>query len=296
MSRIKADLLLLLVALVWGAAFVSQKDAFAHVGAYTFVAARFFISMMVVLPFAIKEYRQAALQAKIVKSRGEIFLLCCALAGGIFLQQIGVGKTSVTNAGFLTALYVILVPVICMLVYKQKLSKWVFLASLISITGVWLLSNGGLDGFSFGDILVLGCALSFALHVTLVSRIMDRIKSPFILSFLQYAFVTILAIAGTLAFEHPTLADIRAAAWPIIYAGAVSGGIGYTLQFMAQQYTPATDSAIILSGESVFAAIFGALMLGERLTLMQYTGCVLIVLAIVLTEALPLFFKKKTAH
>jgi drug/metabolite transporter (DMT)-like permease len=294
MSRIKADLLLLLVSLVWGAAFVAQKDSFANIGAYTFVAARFLISLLLVLPLAVREYKRLPPFQQTSGGRAEIILLCGSFCAGVILQQAGIGRTTVTNAGFLTGLYVIFVPVICTLIYKQHLSKWIFPAAFTSIAGIWLLSGGRLDGFSFGDILVFGCAIGFGVQVTLVGRVMNRLKAPFILSCLQYAAVASAAIIGAVVFEHPTIAGIRAAAWPILYAGAVSGGIGYTLQIVAQQYTPASDSAIIMSGESVFAALFGALLLGERLTPAQYGGCALITLAIVLTELMPLVFGKKS--
>src|SRR4051812_16169277 len=111
MSRIKADLLLLLVALVWGAAFVAQKDSYANIGPYTFVAARFFISMVLVLPLAVREYRRTRPQKEFAGNKRDISLLCGAFCAGVILQQAGIGSTSVTNAGFLTGLYVIFVPV-----------------------------------------------------------------------------------------------------------------------------------------------------------------------------------------
>ncbi len=292
MSRLKADLLLLLVALVWGAAFVAQKDAFSNIGPCTFVASRFFISMLLVLPFAAREYKRIPRKKEIAAGKAEILLLCSAFCAAVISQQIGVGRTTVTNAGFLTGLYVIFVPVICTLIYKQKLSKGIFLASLLSIAGIWLLSGGRLDGLSSGDALVFACAVGFAVQVTLVSKVMGRIKAPFILSFVQYAAVTTIAVIGALMFEHPTIEALHLAALPILYAGIVSGGIGYTLQVVGQQYTPASDSAIILSGESVFAAIAGALLLNEHLTPLQYAGCALISLAIVLTELMPFLFRK----
>ena len=295
MSRLRTDLLLLLVALIWGTTFVAQKDAFASTGPCTFVAARFFISMLLILPLAIKEKKQLPGRKEILGTASEIPWVCAAFCAGVILQQIGAGKTSVTNAGFLTGLYVIFVPIICTLVYKQKLSGWVYLASLLSLAGLWFMSGSRLDGFSVGDMFILACVVGFAAQVTLVGRIMARIKAPFILSFLQYAAVTAVALIGAIAFEHPTIAGLRAAAVPILYAGVMSGGIGYTLQVVAQQYTPASDAVIILSGESVFAAIAGAIMLNERLTPMQYTGCALITFAIILTELMPLIFRKKEA-
>jgi drug/metabolite transporter (DMT)-like permease len=183
---------------------------------------------------------------------------------------------------------------ICTLVYNQRLSRWVFLAAFLSILGIWLLS-GGVDGFALGDGLVFLCAIGFGLQVTLIGRIVQRTKSPLSLSFLQYAAATVVAGIGALLFEHVTLEGLRGALIPILYAGVLSGGIAYTLQNIAQQYTPSSDAAIILSGESVFAALSGAWLLGERLTPMQYAGCALIAIAIVVTEVMPLVLKKKRA-
>jgi drug/metabolite transporter (DMT)-like permease len=293
MSRIKADLLLLLVAIVWGAAFIAQKDSLASVGPFTFLAARFFISLVLVLPLAIREYKLNLPVKKLLSSKGELFLMCATFCGGMILQQIGIGKTTVTNAGFLTGLYVIFVPVLCTFIYKQKLSRWNYIAALTSIAGVWLLSGAMLDGFSFGDALIFACSIVFSIQVTLLGRVAVRLKTPFIIPVLQYAVIMLVAATGMIFFEHPTFENIRAATWPILFAGVLSGAFAYTAQVIAQQYTTAADSAIIMSGEAVFAAIGGALMLGERLTPSQYYGCALISAAIALTEVVPLLFRKK---
>jgi len=293
MSRVKADLLLLLVAVIWGIAFVAQKDSMVSIGPCTFVAVRFFISMTLVLPLAVKEYRRNPQPKKLFSNKRELFLLCGTFCGGMLLQQIGIVKTTVTNAGFLTGLYVVFVPIICTFIYKEKLSRWIFPAALTSIAGIWLLSGGRLDGFSSGDVLMIACSVVFSVQVALISRVARRMKTPFIISVLQYAAVMLVATVGMVVFEHPTLAGLRAAALPILYAGVISGGIAYTLQVVAQQYTTAAESAIIISGESVFGAIAGAVLLGERLTPVQYIGCALISAAILLTELMPLFFRKE---
>ena len=184
-------------------------------------------------------------------------------------------------------------PVICTFVYKQTLSRWIFPAALMSIAGIWLMSGGRLDGLSFGDVLIIICSLVFSVQVSLIGQVVKHLKTPFMLSVLQYASVMVAALIGAIAFEHPTLEGLQAAMWPILYAGVMSGAIAYTLQVVAQQYTTAADSAIIMSGESVFAAIAGALMLGERLTLTQYYGCALISIAIVITEVMPMIFRKE---
>ncbi|MBU6475035.1 MAG: DMT family transporter [Alphaproteobacteria bacterium] len=293
MSRLKADLLLLLVALIWGLAFIAEKVALDNVGPCTFVAARFSISALLVLPFALKERRRA--DAPAFPSPKGLWLICAAFSAAVILQQVGIGLTTVTNAGFITGLYVIFVPAVCGLFYGQKLSKWVFPAAFLSLAGIWMLSGGSLSGFSAGDALVFACAVGFALQVALAGKIMAQTKSPFTLSCLQYAAVTLAAIPGAMMFEHPTLAGLRAAAMPILYGGIMSGGIAYTLQIVCQQHTPAPDSAIILSSESVFAAIAGAMLLGERLTPLAYGGCALITCAILMTEMMPLLFRRKDA-
>lgn len=295
-SRLQANGLLLLVAIIWGTAFVAQKDSFDHVGPYTFVAFRFLLSFLLVLPLALREYKKDIAQTI---ARGthlkDMLWLCPAFAAGVLLQQIGIGATTVTNAGFLTGLYVLFVPLICLLLYKQKLSPWVFPAAFSSLGGLYLLVGGRLDGFASGDFLVISSALGFAVQVVLVGRIMAGSAAIFTLCTVQYAAVALVAFIGMFLFENPTMAGLAGAFWQIVYAGAISGGIAYTLQVVAQRFTPAPDSAIILSGEALFAAIAGALLMGDRLSLMQYGGCALIAAAILLVELAPMLFKKRKA-
>ena len=294
MSRLQADLVLLFVALIWGAAFVAQKDALEHVGSFTFIASRFLISAALVFPLAFREHRRATPETAITRApRRDLALLCVSFAGAVVLQQVGLEKTSVTNAGFLTGLYVLFVPVICRLIYRQTLSGYVFPAAGLSVAGVYLLSGGALTSVSSGDGLVLMCAVGFAIQVALIGKIMSAVKAPFRICFLQYAVTGLVAGIAALVFEHPQIANIIQAGIPILYAGAISGGIAYTLQVVAQQYTPASDSAVILSGESVFAALTAAIMNGERLTPAGSAGCLLIILAILMVEFGPYLAPKK---
>lgn len=294
MSRLQADLVLLFVALIWGAAFVAQKDALAHVGSLTFIAARFAISAVIAIPLAWREHGRvtADLSLRRVPLR-DLALLCASFAGAVILQQVGLEKTTVTNAGFLTGLYVLFVPVICRLIYRQTLSGYVFPAAALSVAGVYLLSGGGPMSFSSGDGLVLLCAVGFAIQVALIGKIMAAVKAPFRICFLQYAVTAFVAFIGAMIYEHPNMDDILKAWIPILYGGAISGGIAYTLQVVAQQYTPASDSAVILSGESVFAAITAAIMNGERLSPAGTGGCLLIILAILMVEFGPYLAPKK---
>jgi drug/metabolite transporter (DMT)-like permease len=295
MTRLQADLVLLMVALIWGAAFVAQKDAMDHVGAYTFVAARFGISALLVLPLALREQKRGPTPTKNVYR--DLGFLCVAFAAGVLFQQAGLVRTTVTNAGFLTGLYVLFTAIICAAVYKQKLSKLVFPAAVMSVSGIGMLS-GGLDmgHMNIGDLMVLCCALGFGFQVALVGRIMQKWAAPFRVCFLQYASIAAIAAIAALLLEQPDWPAVEQAGWAILYAGVISGGIAYTLQVIAQQYTPASDSAVIMSGESVFAAIFGIWLMNDQLTLMGATGCGLIILAILMVEFGPaLFRRKKTA-
>ena len=299
MSRLKADLLLLLAALIWGAAFVAQKEALAHIGSYTFIAARFSLSALLVLPLAWREHRRASVAQTLFTAplAADLALLCLAFSGAVISQQVGMEDTSVTNAGFLTGLYVLFVPIICRLIYRQKISAWIMPAALLSVAGVWLLSGGTFKAHLLsgkGDMLVLLCAVGFAFQVTLIGRLMHRIRAPLQMSCLQYGAVAILSAIAALVFEHPDMNNILAAWLPIVYAGVLSGGIAYTLQAVAQQYTPAEDSAVILSAESVFAAGAGALLMHDRLTLQGGIGCGLIIGAILMVECGPYLWPWKT--
>lgn len=288
LTRLQADLLLLVTAIIWGVAFVAQKDAMSHVGPLTFVAARFWLSFVLVLPFAVKEHRRAQKMAVSPALRLDLMLICAAFAGGSVLQQAGIGGTSVANAGFLTGLYVIFVPLIGWIFYKQKISPWILPAALTSAAGTWFLSGGSFSGFGRGDFLVLLCAIVFALQITLVGRIMRAAPAgPLRLCVLQYA-ATFLTVGGAaFIFETPSMEGLHAALWPILYAGLISGGIAFTVQVIAQKYTPSSDAGIILSAEAVFAAIAGALLLNERLSAMGIAGCTLIALAIITVELGP---------
>jgi drug/metabolite transporter (DMT)-like permease len=283
-SRLKADALLMLAAFIWGTAFVAQKDAFAHVGAFTFVAARFALSAFILIAPAVAEARRITLAAT---SRRDIALLCVVFCAGILLQQFGIGGTSVASAGFLTSLYVLFVPVICRLAYGQRLPAAIFPAAAACAAGVWLLSGGGLRTFAHfgrGDLLCLLTGVAFAAHIVLVGRVMQAAAAPFQASLLQYTVAALVAAAGAFIWEHPQWNAIAAAIVPVFYAGAISGGIAYTIQLVSQRHTPPSDGAIIMSAEAVFAALAGAVLRKEILTPSAMAGCALILAAIVLVE------------
>lgn len=294
MTRLHADILLLLVALIWGFAFVAQKTALLYIGPFAFMASRFSISFLLTLPLALRERRKAG-GTLLTQDGGTLkpllVSLCIVFVLGVVLQQVGIATTSVTNAGFLTGLYVLFVPVICFVCFRQKISPVIIPAALLCVVGTYLLSGGGY-AFGWGDTLIILCAVFFALHVAIAGRIMARTKSPFQISCLQYAVISVVTITVMLMFETPTWAGIQSAIWPILYAGVLSGGIAYTLQMIAQQHAPASDTAVILSAESVFAAIGGYLIFSERVSVTGMIGCGLIIAAILMVELTPQLLKR----
>ncbi len=301
MTRLQADLALGLAGLIWGFGFVAQKDALGHIGPCTFVAIRFLLSAAIVFPLVWWEYRRGESNLSIRPIlRLPIAALCAAFAVAVLLQQIGLGTTTVTNTSFLTGLYVVMVAPVGWLLYRQKLSSVVSIAGVLSVLGIWLLAGGHFDAlpqnFGFGDLLVLGCAFGFAFQVAIMGHIAKQIQSPFLLSFLQYLAVGIVALALALIFEHIDFHAIRAAWASILYAAVASGGIAYTLQSIAQQYTPSADTAIIMSSESLFGAVGGIWLMGDRLTFYGGVGCAAIIAAIILVELVPQFSKQRRAR
>ena len=216
----------------------------------------------------------------------------CLFTGGC-LQQVGLLTTSATNAGFLTALYVVLVPFMVWAISNQRPRALVLLACAVSLAGAWLLAdNGQARHWVLGDVLMVVSDLAWALAITMIGIFMQRTHRPFFLSFAQYAITAVLALIAGLVFEHVTVAGTVSALPALLYAGLLSGAVAYTLGVIAQKHTPAAEAALIMCLESVFAALAGAVMLHERLTLPATLGCGLILLGVVLVETGPMLLRK----
>jgi drug/metabolite transporter (DMT)-like permease len=292
-KALKTDSLLLLAALIWGVAFVAQKSALNHIGPYTFIAIRFVISALLILPLALREQWKVSEEEKFFTAPDlmrKMFMVFVAFSGAVILLQKGIADTSVTNAGFISGLYVLFVPYISWAFYGQRLSVWILPPACLSLIGVWFLEGGNLGTqgtFSKGDTLVLLSAIGFALHFVLIRQIMKKAHAPFRLACLQYFAVAAVTALAAWKLENPDIAHIKAAWLPIIYAGAISGAIAYTLEIVVMQYAPATYSAVILSTESVFAAFAGMLLLNEHLTLFKGIGCFLLMCAVLFAPPPP---------
>ena len=290
MKRSQANLVLLAVAVIWGSAFVAQAEGMAGVGPLTFTGIRFLLGTAIVAPLAWREWQ-------ILSSRGARLLPADALGVAVLgvllllgaaLQQIGMISTTVTNAGFLTALYVPLVPLLAWLILGTNPHWSVWPTSIGCLAGTWLLSGVQAVEPAVGDLWVIASSVFWALHVLFVGRLAERIAAPFLVACGQFLVCGLLGLLGAGLTETITASGMRQALLPIVYAGVVSVAIGFTAQVVGQRYAQAADAAIILSAETVFAALFGFLLMGDRLNASGMVGCALILTCIVVVQVLPL--------
>ncbi len=290
LSRAQSGALLLLAALIWGSAFVGQALGMAGVGPFTFTGIRFLLGALVVLPLAWRESRQLRAEGHRhgLADTAWITLLGTLLCTGVVLQQIGLVTTTVTNAGFLTALYVPLVPLLAWGLLRQRPHWSVWPASTGCLAGTWLMTGASLQQLSTGDLWVLASTLPWALHVLMVGRIANRLRGAYTLACGQFFVCALLSGVIALATEPITSEGLRSAAGAILYTGIVSVGVGFTLQVVGQRHAHPADAAIILSSETVFAACFGALFMGDRLGAAGFAGAALILACIIAIQIQPL--------
>ena len=296
MSRLRANGLLLLAALIWGSAFVGQALGMAGVGPLTFTGLRFVLGALVVAPLAWREWRQLrdSGQAPGLAEARWVALLGALLCLGVVMQQIGLLSTSVTNAGFLTALYMPLVPLLAWLVQRQRPHWSVWPAATGCLLGTWLLTGASAQALRRGDLWVLLSALPWAVHVLLVGQVANRLRGAYLLACGQFSLCALASGLLGLATEPLTLAGLRLAAGAIAYTGVLSVGVAFTLQVIGQRHAPPADAAIVLSSETLFAALFGAWFMGDRLSASALLGCALILGSIVLVQMLPLLRRRSS--
>ena len=285
MSRSRAGLALLLAAVIWGSAFAVQRIAAQNAGVFLFNGARFLLGALVILPLV-----------RLTRRPDRTGWLLTALAGLILfsasaLQQAGLKYTTAANAGFITSLYVVFVPLILVGFLRQRLTPNAWGAALLAVLGGLLLSTGGdLRGLSFeggvsvlGDLLELAGAAVWALHVLVVDRTVQRMD---LLAFAagQFLVAALLNFGAGAVLEADRLPALMASGWGVFYTGVFSVGVAYTLQAYGQKFSAPSSAAVILSMEAVFAGLFGYLILGESLNAAQLLGCLLIILAVLLAQ------------
>lgn len=289
MSRSLAAAVLLLCALLWGMAFIAQKGAMGHMGPLTFSFVRYFLGAALVTPLAIAEYRRQRRKGVAVTSGQwlRIGILSLAFFLGVWLQQAALQTTTATNGGFITSLYVILTPMVTYVTARTRPHPIVYLGAPLALLGIYLLTGADLGHLAFGEILLLGGAVCWAIQVSMLGHLVKETGMPVAISTINFYATAVLATVGAFAFEQPALGGVIDGWIPILYAGIFSTGVAFTLQAVGQQYVPSANAAIILSSESLFAALGGALVLGERLPPIGYLGAAIIFLAIVMVETVP---------
>jgi len=275
-ARLRADLLLLTAALVWGSGFVAARIGAQHLDPWVYNGLRFLLGAVVLLPLVIRRLRGL--------SRIELW---GGLAAGLLLlaasnlQQVGLAFTTAGQAGFVTGLYVVLVPLFQALLLRRWPRWHAWVASILAAIGLFLLSGVGRLRLSVGDAWELGGAALWAAHILLIGRLVPQVDA-LRLALVQYLACGLLSAAVGFAVAPQPLAGLGTAGWAIAYNGVLSVGVGFTLQALGQRHAPATDSAVIMSLEAVFAALFGWLLLREALAWPQIVGCTLMLAGMLL--------------
>ncbi len=290
-KQIEANFLLLLTALIWGFAFVAQRMGSEFMGAFAFNGIRFAVGALCLLPVIyFMERPRKGSASKVIKTTPEEnktlliagFVCGVVLFSAASLQQFGIFFTTAGKTGFITALYIVLVPIFGIFL-KQKVGLNAWLGVALATVGLYLLCITEAFTIGLGDFIILIGAGFWAMHILLINHFAGRVSS-LRLAFLQFAVVSIISFILALIFETTTLESIRLAMIPILYSGFMSIGTGFTLQIIGQKNAPPTLASIILSMEAVFGAIGGWLILGEILSLRELIGCAVMFIAIIISQ------------
>jgi drug/metabolite transporter (DMT)-like permease len=279
--------LLLIAAMIWGSAFVAQRFGAEHMAFASFTAVRHALGALVLLVVVAVFDRSARRTRTERAARWRDVLLPglgvgVALSGGSLLQQAGLQTTTAGNAGFITGLYMVFIPIVGWLLFRQRAGRWTWLGALLGLCGLYLLSVR--DGFhvNIGDLLVLGCAVFWTGHILALERL--GALDPFRLCVVQFATCAVISLVFAVAFEPAPLSGVAQTLGPLAYAAFLSTGVGFTLQVVGQRDAPASAAALIMALEAVFAAIGGALVLGERMDLRALFGAGLMLAAVIVAQ------------
>ena len=287
-GKVKADLILLLAAAIWGFAFVAQRVGMNYVGPFTYNGVRFSMGVLVLFPFLYNKLRKGEQLVFISSPLDRRKILMGSLLTGLFLftgvalQQLGLQKTTAGKAGFLTELYVVFVPVVG-LFFGQRSNRYIWAGVFLSIAGLYFLSIT--KGFSLapGDSLVLMCSFVFTFHVLFIGWLSPQMNS-ILLAIIQFSITAFLNLCVAFAIEIISIGKINEAWLPICYGGILSVGVAYTLQIIAQKTAHPAYVSIILGLEAVFAVIGGMLLLGETMSMRMLGGCMLMLTGTILVQ------------
>lgn len=289
MNHMKNNAMLLLTALIWGCAFVAQSVGMDYVGPFTFNAVRSLIGAAVLLPVIALMDRLEGKDKKKSEKKGDTRTLilggvCCGIALGVAssLQQIGIQYTTVGKAGFITAMYIVIVPLMGVFV-GRKVRPVIGLCVVIAVAGLYFLCMKGGFFLGGGDLLVLICAVAFSVHILVIdyfSPLVDGVR----MSAIQFLVAGLMCSVPMFLWEQPQPAVILSAWAPILYAGVLSCGVAYTLQILGQKGADPVVASLLLSLESVFSVLAGWVILGQALSARELFGCALMFGAIILAQ------------
>lgn len=294
LKKLRGSLMLLTAAFIWGTAFVAQSKGMDYVAPFTYNAVRTLIGGIVLIPvvfiFGQKSRRKASENNNKISFIGGIICGLVLFAASSF-QQLGISLTSAGKAGFITALYVVIVPVIS-IIFGQKSNLKMWICAFTAIIGFYFLCIK--EGFrlSKGDLYVLICAVFYSVHIIVIDHFNSKGAEPVKMSCVQFFTAGSIMMICMFIFESPALSAVWAAKYTILYAGVMSCGVAYTLQIIGQKYTESTAAALIMSLESVFAALAGWIILSEHMSMKEFAGCILVFAAVVFSQ-LDISFKNR---
>ena len=278
----KGTLSILLATIIWGSTFVAQSVGVEKIGPFTFLALRCYLAVAVLLPVIFLKNRRNFL-AQLKNPELWVAAIPCGIALFVAtaLQQLGLIYTSAGKSGFITAMYLLLVPIFGLFL-RRRPRKILILSILLATVGLYLLSGARLEEINIGDILTFGCAIAFAVQILLVDRMAPQADSVS----LNMAQSLVCAVISTvfMIFETPNTRDILSCWLPLCYAGMLSMGLAYTLQIVGQKALEPNTASLLMSFESIFAALSGWLILGEVFTLPEGIGCALVFIGILLSQ------------
>ncbi|SCJ81031.1 putative DMT superfamily transporter inner membrane protein [uncultured Eubacterium sp.] len=287
-ASMKGVIFLILAAIIWGFALVAQKAGTETLGPLTFTGIRCTLGSLSMFPLIVVLDKKKTLEQKAAEHHPATLLkggFICGLVVFFFtiLQQTGIQFTTVGKSGFITALYIILVP-LGGLFLKKKVAKKIWIAVLIALSGFYLMCmSEGLTGINKGDIMMLLASLGCAVHIYVIDYYVNKID-PVKFSSLQFLVTGLISLVLALFLEDIYWNRIFAAAVPILYAGVVSCGLGYTFQILGQKYVEPAKASLLLSSETIFTMLAGMLFFQEMLSMKEYLGCGLIFFAIILSQ------------
>ena len=286
-NRIRQNVLPVLAAFIWGTAFVAQSVGADYVEPFTFNAARSAIAFLFLLILClVRRKMQKGVVESATKSWKDLAVggICCGMALTVAtnLQQKGLETTTSGKAGFITALYIVIVPILSIFL-KKKAPRAIWLSVVLAVAGLYCLCITEDFTITSGDFYILLCALCFSVHILVIDHFTQKVDGVE-LSCVQFLVVTALSAVGMLAAETPSVEALKMCVGPILYLGILSSGVAYTLQILAQKDSNPTVVSLLLSLESVFAVLAGAVILHDRMSGKEYLGCVLMLAAVVLAQ------------